>query len=162
MSLGTNRTRLALATFDAGRGLLPAVRNLYRDGFGSSQLGIAGLASVIGNTIESSEDLTLLSGLARDFVSAPQGVGHELVLGSGPFWKALDCFGRHPGDALVVARWMAPHLRDELATRLTNGAIVLGVTPTSIAQQAGCARILLTHSSDRVQTHDLRLEERPS
>jgi len=48
-------------------------------------------------------------------------------------------------------------LRNDLTSYIRNGAVVLGVSSNTLDQQRQSTRVLLEHSSHRVQTHEFTL-----
>lgn len=159
MANDINRTRVALALFDRGIDLAPALRGLEAAGFDGGQLGIAARAS---RFVSLKTDYA--AGVLSARIAAPLICGSTLLgagalddpvrISTGTFWPALRCFGADSGSPLVSAPWMAPRLRDELSRHLTDGAILLGVGAVSPEQQRSATQLLLNHSSHRVHTHD--------
>jgi hypothetical protein len=153
------RTRIAFGTFNDGEGLRCALADLETACIAAEQMGIAILASAFGSVMHHDGGSGLLADLTRDLVTTPSAFGPTLVLAGPRFWQRHRCFfGRSKGPCFV-ATWMPPHLDETLVGQMARGAIVLGVSPASLAGQVSCTRILLRHSSDRVQTHEFRFEE---
>lgn len=156
-----DRVRLAMAPFNSGADLCPALQDLERAMFKVAQLGIAARHSVfsklkqyVAGTLKAANVAQLVCG------SGPLGVSiaHEPVrISAGPLWPALACFGSSQDQPLIAASWMAPQLREELARHLAKGAILLGVGAATVEQQKTATQILLNHCAHRVHTHDFRL-----
>jgi hypothetical protein len=166
MATMVHRTRLALAAFDDGHGLCQALRRLDDAGLAADQLGLAGRASVAAalagacdTTIsETSRQGVRGTGVSVAFEPLAMALGNEaVVISGGPFWRDLKCFGTRPDDALVIAAWMAPQLRQELAAHIDGGAMLLGVRALDLSQQKRSTQILLELSSYRVHTHEFNL-----
>jgi hypothetical protein len=159
MSSGADRNRVALAMFESNQSLWRALGDFDNAGLAPEQLGVAGRASAISALVQAFHAGTsrpahvqhLISGIAPLAVMAGQ---ERLLASAGPLWPSLQCFGTMPDDALVCARWMTPRMRDELATHIVNGAILLGVRAASADQQKTCTQTLLQHSIHRVHTHE--------
>lgn len=155
------RTRVALAAFDRGTDLCPALIGLDQAGFDSAQLGIAARESIfatlksqyIAGSLNATSAPRLVCGSSP---LDPTTVQEPVRISAGHFWPTLKCFGSMPHEPLLTAPWMPPQLRDELARHIAQGAILLGVGAGSPEQQRTATQILLTHSSHRVQTHDFR------
>jgi hypothetical protein len=152
--MGTERARLTLATFDCGQRLALALNELSDCQLGRDHIGLAALESAIPRITTIAPPCPLLTDLTSHIARSTYS---RLVTTSAPFWQRFACFGSHIGDPLVVARWMPPRLRDELTGRIVSGAVVLGVAPVTLSQQTLSARIMLAHSSARVQTHEFSL-----
>ena len=161
MSSRVDRNRVALAMFESNHGLCRALGDFDSAGLAPEQMGVAGRASAISTLIEDFHAGTTRPAGVKHLIGgiAPLAVlvGQERLLASaGPFWPSLQCFGTSPDDSLVSARWMTPRLRDELATHIVNGAILLGVRAASADQQKTCTQTLLQHSTHRVHTHEFQ------
>ena len=83
--------------------------------------------------------------------------GDQVAVTRGSLWQCLSSFAAGADDEFITAHWMAPKLRDDLATYIRAGAVVLGVSANTINQQRESTRVLLQHSSHRVQTHEFTL-----
>lgn len=156
------RIRVALAAFDRGSDLCPALASLDDVKFDPAQLGIAARASSFSRLRSQHVAGTLSGASASQLIcgSVPLSltVAHEPVLiSAGPLWPTLACFGTSQGELLVTATWMAAALREDVIRHLANGAILLGVTAKSAEQQRTATQILLNHSSHRVHTLDFRV-----
>jgi hypothetical protein len=159
MSSGVERNRVALAMFENNHNLCRALEDFDSAGLAPDQMGVAGHASAISALVQAFHAGATrpkpIADLLRGVQPLALNVGHEkLVASSGPLWPALKCFGRVPDEPLVVAAWMAPRLRDELATHITNGAVLFCVRAASADQQKTCTQTLLQHSTHRVHTHE--------
>ncbi len=177
MALGVHRTRIALATFDAGRGLGAALAHLKRAGLLRTQMGIAARASVVAAlardapivALGTDDVAPLFVELARlpvvlgseNFATenvSTENLNRDSILVSGwAFWQRLGAFNTGAAEPLVTAPWMAPQLRLEVADRIRLGAALLGVSAVDLDQQKLCTQILLDHSSHRVHTHEFVL-----
>ena len=71
---------------------------------------------------------------------------------------AARCLGAATAEALITANWMTLKLRDDLTQDIRKGAVVLGVSANDFDQRRQSTRILLQHSSHRVQTHEFILQ----
>lgn len=155
MSAVSQRMRLALAAFYGTDGLVPALHELDRGGIVRRQIGVVALARTADGLCANSTDGSILAQLFHDLVSdtSTSVVGRRTML-SGPFWLQFAQLGG-PSEGLALAsRHIAPHLAAELFAQIGDGAVVLAISPATDEQQALCTRILLSHSSDRVQTHE--------
>lgn len=157
---GAAKTRLAIAAFAHAANLVEAVVELERTGFGREQLGIAGLESSIAQLQAgtSGRATGLLGELLRSAERATPAFivsGDDFVLvACGPLWQNIGTMRGNAGDQLVIASWMDPATRAEMTRHICDGAIILGVRADTVDQQRRSARILLSHSSERVQTHE--------
>ena len=159
MSSGVDRNRVALAMFVSNQSLCLALSDLNRAGLPSEQMGIAGRATAMAALVEAfhtgSARPSGVEQLIRGIQPLPVMAGPERLLASdGPLWPTLKCFGTVPDAPLVVALWMPPRLRDELAAYIIDGAALLGVRAASVDQHKTCTQTLLQHSTHRVHTHE--------
>lgn len=159
------KTRLAIATFLSRDHLVEAIDELDRAGFGGDQVSIVGLDQTLKvlAPLAASKPGSLLADLYHTTASAEPslmytGDGFVLVV-SGPLWQAIggteSSIDRgSDGGRIVVGAWMDPATRTELTRLISAGAFVLAVSADTVDQQRRSARILLSHSSHRVQTHE--------
>lgn len=154
------KTRLAITAFAIAANLVKTVEELEDAGFSRDQIGIAGLERAIAALHADARDRNtgLLAALLRLTEKSKPGLiysGTDFVLvACGPLWQSIGGLGANDGDRLVIASWMEPATRTEMTRQISNGAIMLVVRADTVDQQRRSARILLSHSSERVQTHE--------
>jgi hypothetical protein len=161
MAKGADKTRLrlAIAVFDGGECLCRALADLGLVGFVREQVGIAALASTLlglrqGPSCVGSQCGDVVDAIAQ-VEKTPTKVNNEFVVVTrDSLWQRLGCFSAATAEALITANWMTLKLRDDLTGYIRKGAIVLGVSANDLNQQRQSTRILLQHSSHRVQTHE--------
>lgn len=95
--------------------------------------------------------------IAEVETTAPRIGDQFVVVTRNSLWQKIKCFGAAASGALITAGWMTHQLRDDLTEHIRNGAVVLGVSCNDFDQQRQSTRILLRHSSHRVQTHEFTL-----
>jgi hypothetical protein len=159
MSSGVDRNRVALTMFENNQSLCRALADFDISGLAPDQMGIAGRASAISALVRvfhaGAARPIPIEGLLHGVIPLARNVGHEkLVASSGPLWSTLKCFGIASDEPLVVAPWMVPRLRDELAGHIKNGAILFGVRAAFADQQKTCTQTLLQHSTHRVHSYE--------
>lgn len=154
------KTRLAIATFLASDHLVEAIEELERAGFGRDQVCLVGLEK----TLEGLQPLAAKKpgGLFADLVATTassepslmqSGDGFVLVA-CGPLWQRIGTPESGGVGRIVVGGWMDPTTRVDLTRLISAGAFVVSVNSATVDQQRRSARILLSHSSHRVQTHE--------
>lgn len=155
------KTRLAIATFFSSDALVTTIKELDAAKFGRDQVCIIGLEQAVESLVPIAADEPggLLSDLLSMIAKAEQALmftGDDFVLvACGPLWQQIGGLARG-GEAgpLVAASWMEPATRSELTRSISAGALVLSVQSATSDQQRRSVRILLSHSSHRVQTHE--------
>ena len=162
MGPGAVKTRFAIAAFDNGENLLEALAELMERGFERQQIGIVARASVLVNMERNVElgqpNYTGAASIIGDVESTSARIDDDVILVTrNSFWQSVSSFLFQASDGLAAAHWMTPQLRDDLAGYIRNGAIILGVSADTLDQQRQSTRVLLEHSSHRVQTHEFRL-----
>ena len=161
MSQGVARTRLVVAVFDGREELYRAVTELLRRGLAREQMGIVALLSSLPRLRRAASPVELepaaIATILGDVEMLPIVSEDRVVVTRGSLWQCLGSFATVANDELITAHWMTPNLRDDLATYIRSGAVVLGVSANSIDQQRESTRVLLQHSSYRVQTHEFTL-----
>ena len=87
--------------------------------------------------------------------NAPAASDRDLVVMSrNSLWQKIADLPEATSDELIAAAWMSQELRADLARHIRDGAVVLGVNAQTSDQQRQSTRVLLKHSSFRVQTHE--------
>ena len=162
MAKGLDKTRLSIAVFDRGNCLCQALADLAGAGFEGDQMGIAALASTLVALQERAPcagvHCTHIVGVIAAFETTPTKVDDQFVVVTrNSLWQKFGCFGAIATDALFSANWMTLKLQDDLTDYIKKGAVVLGVSARDLSQQRQSTRILLQHSSQRVQTHEFIL-----
>ena len=159
MGPGAVKTRFAIAAFDNGENLLEALAELMERGLERQQIGIVARASVLVNLERNVElgrpNYTGAASIIADVESTSARIDDDVILVTrNSFWQSVSSFLFQASNGLVAAHWMTPQLRDDLAGYIRNGAIILGVSADTLDQQRQSTRVLLEHSSHRVQTHE--------
>ena len=162
MSKGVSKTRLAIAVFDRGECLCRALADLDVAGFKRDQRGIAAVAPTLIRLQNGAWCAGSACGVVADVIveveTTPTRVDDEFVVVTrNSIWQKLQCFGSASSEALITANWMTLQLREDLTEYVRKGAVVLGVSASDFDQQRQSTRILLKHSSHRVQTHEFIL-----
>ena len=161
MTQGVGRTRFIVAVFDSGEDLIRAVSELLRRGFAREQMGVVALLSSLSRLRRTASPGELepaeITAILGDIEVLPAASEDRVVVTRGSLWQCLGSFGTVVDDELIVAHWMTPQLREVLATHIRAGAVVLGVSAKTVDQQRESTRVLLQHSSYRVQTHEFTL-----
>ena len=139
-----------------------ALADLAVVGIESYQMGIAALASTLvalqqRQPCTGSQCAHIVGDIAA-FETAPSKLnGQFVVITRNSLWQRFGFFGARATDALFTANWMTLKLRDDLTDYIKKGGVVLGVSSSDVDQQRRSTRILLQHSSQRVQTHEFIL-----
>ncbi len=162
MAKGADKKRLAIAVFDRGDCLCRALADLGGVGITREQLGIAALAPTLVRLQNGAWCVGSACGDIADAVArvetTPARVDDQFVVVTrNSLWQKLQCFGAAASEALITANWMTLKLRNDLTDHIRKGAVVLGVSANDFDQQRQSTRILLQHSSHRVQTHEFTL-----
>ena len=165
MTQGVGRTRFIVAVFDSGEDLIRAVSELLRRGFAREQMGIIALLSALSKLRQPATPIEVtraeaeaIAAIILDDVEAAPGLRDgQVVVTRNSLWQCLGSFATAAGTDLITAQWMTPKLREDLTTFIRSGAVVLGVSANTIDQQRESTRVLLQHSSYRVQIHEFTL-----
>lgn len=162
------KTRLAIATFLSRDHLVEAIDELDRAGFGGDQVSLVGLEQTLKvlAPLAAAKPGSLLADLYRTTAASEPSLMYTgdgfVLVASGQLWQTIgqsESAGSAPdrssdGGRIVVGAWMDPAARTELTKLISAGAFVLAVSADTVDQQRRSARILLSHSSHRVQTHE--------
>lgn len=154
------KTRLAIATFLDTDNLAEAVEELERAGFGRDQVCLIGLERTVERllAVAAAKSATLLSDLIATSASAEPSLMQSsdgfVLVACGPQWQHIGSASGTDSGRIVVGGWMDPATSSELTRLIGAGACVLSVNSDTVDQQRRSARILLSHSSHRVQTHE--------
>ena len=162
MAVRADKTRLVIAVFDRGECLCRALSDLTSAGFDRQQMGIAAVAATLVRLQNGAWCTGSACGEVADAVrqveTTPTRVDDQFVVVTrDSLWQRFGCFGAAATDALFTANWMILKLRVDLTEHIRKGAVVLGVSANDFGQQRQSTRILLRHSSHRVQTHEFTL-----
>lgn len=141
---------------------MEAIEDLERAGFGRDQVSILGLEKALDalHSIASSKPGCLLGDLlalvAKSELSLMYTGDDFVLVACGPLWQKIGGIAGSGSEdgRIVVGSWMDPATRTELTRLISAGAIVLSVNADTVDQQRRSARILLSHSSHHVQTHE--------
>lgn len=159
------KTRLAIATFLSRDHLVEAIDELDRAGFGGDQVSLVGLEQTLKvlAPLAAAKPGSLLADLYRTTAASEPSLMYTgdgfVLVASGQLWQTIggneSTIDRSSdGGRIVVGAWMDPAARTELTKLISAGAFVLAVSADTVDQQRRSARILLSHSSHRVQTHE--------
>jgi hypothetical protein len=156
-----SRRRVALAAFNQGAAMGPALFAIENAGFDASQLVIAAREASFAVLECQYRCGCFATRIAAHLVSGSSSLGSNvrpepIRISGGTFWPSLSCFNTDPDGPLVIATWMPARLRDEIEELIFKGAVLLGIGAQSPEQQRNATQILLVHSSHRVHTVDFR------
>lgn len=159
MGKGTAKSRLVIAAFDGGDGLCRALSDLFEIGFSVQQLAVVGLAASVdvirnGASFRASPQ-TGAPAILDNLEKTALKIGRDVVVVTrNSLWEKIGSIGNANSDEFITAKWMDPQLRADLARHIRAGDVVLGVSAETSDQQRQSTRVLLKHSSSRVQTHE--------
>ncbi len=148
MNAGTQKCQMVIAIFSDPSAFVSAVAHLLDAGLSFDKICYAALAQTF-ERVPSPALAELNTKLPEfDLLAAANCDGDDKIIGvCGKAWTAEPL----PIDASVpscIPASMESHIR--------NGAIVLTVSPATTDQQQAAIRILLSHSSEHVETRDSR------
>lgn len=159
MGKGSAKSRLVIAVFDGGEGLHLALSDLLDLGFAVRQMAVVGpvhALDVVRNDNErrqafANEVAAILENVEKTSLKIGSSI---VVVTRNSLWQKIGSLGAANSDEFITANWMDPQLRADLARHIREGAVVLGVSAETSDQQRQSTRVLLRHSSSRVQTHE--------
>lgn len=157
MGKGTAKSRVVIAVFDGGEGLCLALSELLGRGFNAGQMAIVSLAPSVERIcteLRASEKPDVAAILDRVEPTTLRIGRNVVVVTRNSLWQKVGNLSEAATDEFILARWIDPGLRADLARHIREGAVVLGVSAETSEQQRQCTRVLLQHSSSRVQTHE--------
>ncbi len=162
MTIGAEKTRLAIAVFDRGECLCRAISDLTFAGFDRQQIGIAAVAATLvrlqnGAWCSGSACCGVADAVGQVETTPTRVDGQYVVVTKDTLWQRYGCFGTTATDSLFTANWMILKLRVDLTEYIRKGAVILGVSANDVDQQSQSTRVLLRYSSHRVQTHEFTL-----
>lgn len=153
---GLTRHRIAILAFDEVRTLWRAVNDLLLNGFGTGQFclfghpaGLAALAPPHNTDGRLRDELNRLIGSPPARVMLPSA--DVLEMRCGPHAGRLFVLVDHQTHE---AGWIRPDLARRVAADVVNGCIVLLIASLSADQHALGARLLLSHGTRDLQTHE--------
>jgi len=159
MGKGSVKSRFVIAVFDSSDGLRLALSDLLELGFAARQLAVVALAPSLdrmrtGDGFRpaiTAEVAAILDNVETTALTIGQSV---VVVSRNSLWQRIGSLEAANSDEFITANWMEPQLRVDLARHVRAGAVVLGVSAETSDQQRQGTRVLLKHSSSRVQTHE--------
>ncbi len=159
MGKGPAKSRLVIAVFDGGDGLCRALSDLLDKGFATQQMAVAGFSASLDMIRNgASYRASLQSDVPAILDNVEQTaltIGRDtVVVTRNSLWQKIGGIGAVDIDEFITAKWMDPQLRADLARHIREGDVVLGVSAETSEQQRQSTRVLLKHSSSRVQTHE--------
>jgi hypothetical protein len=166
LAVAAQRHRLALGVFDGGVGLLAAVFDIVGAGLVPRQLCVTALAQTLAFLPKSSALSPLMNAHALEVLELMEEVQTRIdaklvVATRSAACQNLAWIEQLPFAPSPIANWMTGGLRSRLMNHIRNGAAVLLACSDTLAQQSSVTRILLTHSSQRVETHEFVSNARP-
>ena len=152
--------RLAIAVLVESVAFWATILELLRSGFSPEQFNIAVLDSRLTDVATTpqpvAEGSPRLASLTNHL--EPTRIhGQRALVTPGPLTKALLPNMDDPSSDADHAGSISSTLRSDLIRHVLDGAIVLCVNAANAAQQSASTRILLQHSSYRVQTHEFTI-----
>lgn len=163
-----HKTRFSIAAFRSLSELDAAVSALVAAGFSDDQIGLAATETSIiefksnigangavnGGRRVNEAVSAVLDALVRRFkASAYRVAGAKIMVSEGATGQFAGCFSTNE-DELPLQSPLAGS-RSKLLAQLYSGAWLLGANALSYEQLRAGTRILLAHSSDRVETFEL-------
>ena len=163
-----HKTRFSIAAFRSLVELDAAVSALVAAGFAHDQIGLAATETSIldfksngspngvgsgGRRVTESVS-AVIDGLVRRFeASAYRVAGAKIMVSEGSAGQFAGCFSTKDEDVPLHSPLAGS--RSKLLAQLYSGAWLLGANALSYEQLRAGTRILLAHSSDRVETFEL-------